>query len=114
MVKMQHNIVIKCVHCDLDDEYASNKFSELLAYDGTIHHQTSCTDTPKKMEFLKENTFTLLRLLVPFYCLLQFLVGFGVKKFLLLFMLLIESHCQSCQVCLLLKNCRILSLILLL
>ncbi|CAJ2636330.1 unnamed protein product [Trifolium pratense] len=28
-------------------EYTSNKFSELLAYDGTIH-QTSCTDTPQQ------------------------------------------------------------------
>ncbi|PNX86333.1 hypothetical protein L195_g042411, partial [Trifolium pratense] len=28
-------------------EYTSNKFSELLAYDGTIH-QSSCTDTPQQ------------------------------------------------------------------
>ncbi|CAJ2652486.1 unnamed protein product [Trifolium pratense] len=47
MVKTQHNAVIKCFRCDLGGEYTSNKFSELLAYDGTIH-QTSCTDTPQQ------------------------------------------------------------------
>ncbi|CAJ2641032.1 unnamed protein product [Trifolium pratense] len=47
MVKTQHNAVIKCFRCDQGGEYTSNKFSELLAYDGTIH-QTSCTDTPQQ------------------------------------------------------------------
>jgi transposase InsO family protein len=47
MVKTQHNVVIKCFRCDLGGEYTSNKFFELLAYDGTIH-QTSCTDTPQQ------------------------------------------------------------------
>lgn len=47
MVKTQHNVVIKCFRCDLADEYTSNKFSKLLAYDYTIH-QTSCTDTPQQ------------------------------------------------------------------
>ncbi|CAJ2650750.1 unnamed protein product [Trifolium pratense] len=47
MVKTQHNAIIKCFRCDLGGEYTSNKFSELLAYDGTIH-QTSCTDTPQQ------------------------------------------------------------------
>ncbi|CAJ2675738.1 unnamed protein product [Trifolium pratense] len=47
MVKTQHNAVIKCFRCDLGGEYTSNKFSELLAFDGTIH-QTSCTDTPQQ------------------------------------------------------------------
>jgi len=46
MVKTQHNVVIKCFRCDLGGEYTSNKFSELLPYDGTIH-KTSCTDTPQ-------------------------------------------------------------------
>jgi hypothetical protein len=32
---------------DLDGEYTSNKFYQLLALDETIH-QTSCTDTPEK------------------------------------------------------------------
>jgi hypothetical protein len=47
MVKTQHNAVIKCFRCDLGGEYTSNKFSELLTFDGTIH-QTSCTDTPQQ------------------------------------------------------------------
>ncbi|CAJ2637857.1 unnamed protein product [Trifolium pratense] len=47
MVKTQHNATIKCFRSDLGGEYTSNKFSELLAYDGTIH-QTSCTDTPQQ------------------------------------------------------------------
>jgi hypothetical protein len=47
LVKSQHSIVIKCFRCDLDGEYTSNKFCELVALNGTIH-QTSCTDTPKK------------------------------------------------------------------
>jgi hypothetical protein len=47
MVKTQHNAIIKCFRCDLGGEYTSNIFSELLAYDGTIH-QTSCTDTPQQ------------------------------------------------------------------
>ncbi|PNX59211.1 hypothetical protein L195_g059576, partial [Trifolium pratense] len=46
MVKTQHNAVIKCFRCE-GGEYTSYKFSELLAYDGTIH-QTSCTDTPQQ------------------------------------------------------------------
>ena len=32
---------------DLDGEYTSNKFYQLLALDETIH-QTSCIDTPEK------------------------------------------------------------------
>ena len=47
MVKTQHNIVIKCFCCDLGGEYTSNKFSELLAYDSTIH-KASCTNTPQQ------------------------------------------------------------------
>ena len=35
--------------CDLDEEYISNKFYQLLALDGTIY-QTSCTDTPEQNE----------------------------------------------------------------
>ena len=46
MVKTQHNFVIKCFDCDLGGECTSNKFSEFLAFDHTIH-QTSCTDTPQ-------------------------------------------------------------------
>lgn len=47
MLKTQYNIVIKCFSCDLDDEYTSNKFYELLAFDGTIH-QTSYAGTPQQ------------------------------------------------------------------
>lgn len=46
-VKTQHIAVIKCFRCDLGVEYASNRFSELLALNGTFH-QTSCTDTPEQ------------------------------------------------------------------
>lgn len=46
MVKTQQNVVIKCFRCNLGGEYTSNKFSELLDFDSTIH-QTSCTDTPQ-------------------------------------------------------------------
>ena len=46
-VKTQHNAIIKCFRCDLGGEYTSNRFSELLALDGTLH-QTSCTDTPQQ------------------------------------------------------------------
>src|SRR4051812_13304481 len=43
-VKTHHSNVIKSFRCDMCGEYASNKFYELLALDGTIH-QTSCTYT---------------------------------------------------------------------
>jgi len=46
-VKTQHSAVIKCFRCELDGEYTSNKFYQLLALDRTIH-QTSCTDTPEQ------------------------------------------------------------------
>ncbi|XP_062100793.1 uncharacterized protein LOC133806717 [Humulus lupulus] len=46
-VKTQHNAIIKCFRCDLGGEYTSNRFSEFLALDGTLH-QTSCTDTPEQ------------------------------------------------------------------
>lgn len=36
MIKTQHNIVIKWFYCYFGGEYASNKFSHFLAYDGTI------------------------------------------------------------------------------
>ncbi|PNX69712.1 gag-pol polyprotein, partial [Trifolium pratense] len=58
MVKTQHNVVIKCFRSDLGGEYTSNKFSELLAFDGTVH-QTSCTDTRQ------QNGVTDTRLLFP-------------------------------------------------
>jgi len=45
-MKTQHSAVIKCFRCDLDGEYTSNKFYQLLALDGTIH-QASYTDTPE-------------------------------------------------------------------
>jgi len=45
-IKSQHNVVIKCFHYDLCGDYTSNIFTELLAYDGTIH-QTSCIGTPQ-------------------------------------------------------------------
>ena len=66
-----------------------------------------------KMELLKENFVTLLRLPVSFCCQFWFLVSFRVKEFLLLFMILIKSHCLSHQICLLLKTCMILSMIIL-
>lgn len=66
MVKTQHNVVIKCFRCDLGGEYTSNKFSELFAYDGTIH-QTSCNNTPlhngvveRKHNHILENARSLL------------------------------------------------------
>lgn len=46
METTQNNIVIKLFSFDFGDEYTSNKFSKLLAYDGTIH-PTSYTDTPQ-------------------------------------------------------------------
>jgi hypothetical protein len=46
-VKTQHSAVIKCFRCDLDGEYTSNKFCQLLVLDGTIY-QTSCTDTSEQ------------------------------------------------------------------
>ena len=46
LVKTQHFVVIKCFRCDLGREYTSNKFLELLAFDGT-RQQTSCTYTPE-------------------------------------------------------------------
>lgn len=45
-IKTQHNVVIKFFRCDLDGDYTTNKFSQLLAYED-INHQTSCTDTPQ-------------------------------------------------------------------
>ncbi|KAL5738844.1 hypothetical protein ACOSP7_031605 [Xanthoceras sorbifolium] len=47
LVKTQHSAVIKCFRCDLGGEYTSNKFCELLAFDGTVH-QSSCIDTPEQ------------------------------------------------------------------
>lgn len=44
LVKTQHSAIIKCFRCDLDGEYTSNKFFQLLTLDVTIH-QTSFTDT---------------------------------------------------------------------
>lgn len=46
MVKIQHNIVMKCFHCDSDGEHTLNELFELLEFDSTIH-QTSCTYTPQ-------------------------------------------------------------------
>lgn len=78
MVKTQHNIIVKYLCCDLDVEYTSNNFFELLYYDDIIH-QTSSANTLNKMVFLKENIVTSLKLLVPFCCLLRFLESFEVK-----------------------------------
>ncbi|XP_019427158.1 PREDICTED: uncharacterized protein LOC109335479 [Lupinus angustifolius] len=47
LVNTQYNSVIKCFRCDLGGEYTSNKFSELLSSDGTVH-QAFCTDTPEQ------------------------------------------------------------------
>lgn len=66
-----------------------------------------------KIELLKEKFVTLLRLPVSFCCRFWFLVSFRVKEFLLLFMILIKSHCLSHQIYLLLKTCMILSMIIL-
>jgi len=37
LIKTQHSAVIIYFRCDLDGEYTSNKFFQLLALDGTIH-----------------------------------------------------------------------------
>lgn len=47
LVRTQHSTVIKCFRCDLDGEYTSNNFFDLLALDGT-NHQTSCTNNHEK------------------------------------------------------------------
>jgi hypothetical protein len=47
LIKTQHSTVIKYFKCDLDGEYTSNKFFQLLDLDGTIH-QNLCIDTPKQ------------------------------------------------------------------
>ena len=44
LVKTQYSAVIKCFRYDLGGEYTFNDFSNLLAFDGTIH-QTSYTNT---------------------------------------------------------------------
>ena len=44
LFKTQHFAGIKCFRFDLNGQYNSNKFYELLVLDGTIH-QTLCTDT---------------------------------------------------------------------
>lgn len=46
MIKTQHNVNIKCFHCDLGGEYTSNKFYELLTSEGIIH-QSSLAYTPQ-------------------------------------------------------------------
>jgi hypothetical protein len=47
LIKTQYFAVIKYFRRDLDGEYTSNKFCQLLALDGTIH-QMSCTDTSEQ------------------------------------------------------------------
>ena len=90
LVKTKHNTVIKCFRCDLGGEYTSNKLCELLSSNGTFHG-TSCIDTPqhngvaeRKHRYIVKTTRSLL--------LSQFQVSFGLKLFLLLSMLYIESH----------------------
>ena len=75
LVNTQHSAIFKCFRCDLCGKYTSNKFCALIALDDTIH-QTSCTDTSKQIVLLKKNIGILLKLLVLFCCLLQFLVSF--------------------------------------
>lgn len=47
IVKTQHSAIIKYFRCDLGGEHTSNAFSNLLAFDGTIH-QITCTSTPEQ------------------------------------------------------------------
>lgn len=112
LVKTKHNTVIKCFRCDLGGEYTSNKLCELLSSNGTFH-RTSCIDTPqhngvaeRKHRYIVKTTRSLL--------LSQFQVSFRVKLFLLLSILLIESHPLLPQVCLPSKSCMVVFLITLL
>lgn len=113
LVKTQHNAIIKCFHCDLGGEYTSNKFSALYASDVLFIRLLALTFL-NRMSLLKEKIVMLLKLLVPFYFLLQFQVSFRVKLLLLLSMLLIESHPLLPQVCLPSKSCMVVFLITLL
>lgn len=45
LVKTQHSTIIKSLWCDLGGEYSSNDFTQLLAFNDTMH-QSWCTNTP--------------------------------------------------------------------
>lgn len=100
MVKMQHYLVMECFRRDLGGEFTS-KISHIYLHMMVLFIRHLVLILLNIMGLLKENFVILLRLSVPFCCQLQFLVSFEVNQFLLLFMLLIESHRPPYQVCLL-------------
>jgi len=81
LLKTQHFTTIETFRYDLAGEYTSNDFTTLLASNGIIH-QTTCTNTPKKMAMLKENIVILLRLQDHSCYLLMYQVPFGGELFL--------------------------------